>query len=506
MILAIDQGTTSTRVIVFNLNGTIKYQHSEPITVSHPLHGYASINPNDLYNSVELCLKHAYEHHPDIQAVGLTNQRETTIFWTNDGHIFDDGIVWYDARTSDLVDKYTLKYGSSHLQSTTGLSFSTYFSALKIVWMIQNNSEIAEAYADKTLRLGTVDTFLLWKLTGEYKTDITNASRTMLMNLHSGEWDKSVLSLFGLENLVLPAIHASDAKFGTINIPYFKNALICGILGDQQAALVGQNCLQPGDCKCTYGTGCFLLMTTDKPIFSSKGLITTVAFELGGVRRYALEGAVNNVGSVISWFEKLDMFKNGVELDLLAQEVDSSDGVIFVPALAGLFAPYWQPNAKGVLINLTQATTKSHIGYALFESIAIQIKQVIEIMAKDAKLEIAQVKVDGGVCNSNLLMQIQSNMVQSPVLRPHMRETTALGCAIAAGISVGIYKLNGTLPVHYEYFLPGKYRKEIVEEWKESVALAIPTKKSRKWSLLEIGIVLSMINIAGIGAAKWWFK
>eukprot|EP00835_Amoeboradix_gromovi_P006129 NODE_668_length_5368_cov_0.471626.p2 type:complete len:504 gc:universal NODE_668_length_5368_cov_0.471626:1681-170(-) len=499
MLLAIDQGTTSTRVIIFNMNGTIKYQCSEELSISHPQHGYASVNPNKLYKSVEQCLKQAFQTHPTIKGIGLTNQRETTIFWTSSGHVFEDGIVWYDSRTDGLCNEFTTKYGSEYLLNSTGLCFSTYFSALKIKWMIMNNPEVLEAYLNKTLRVGTVDVFLLYKLTGEYKTDITNASRTMLMNIHTGKWDLEVLKVFGLEKLQLPTIHACDHAFGLINIPYYKNCLICGVLGDQQAAIVGQKCIEAGDCKCTYGTGCFLLMTTDKPIFSKSGLITTVGYELNGVRKYALEGAVSNVGSVITWMTDLGLVKSGKELSARAEEAGSSEGVIFLPFLSGAFAPYWKPSAKGCLLNISNATNTSHIAYAFYESIAIQINTVLNLMAKEAKLRLSQIKVDGGVCNSNILMQLQSNMSQLPVLRPNMRETTALGCAVAAGISLKLYKLEDEIINHCEHFLPSKYDKKVADAWHSAVNISIPSKTYER-KLLKFGLAAAIL---GVLAIKW---
>ena len=492
-ILSIDQGTTSTRAILFNLNGTIKYQYSEPLKVYHLNSGFASIKPMELYKSVENCLKDVHSKYPTIKGIGLTNQRETTLFWTTTGDVIDDGILWYDSRTNALVEKYIKKYKKTFLQHKTGLSFSTYFSALKIVWMIENNDLVRTSYHNKTLRVGTVDTFLLFKLTGEYKTDITNASRTMLMNLKTGQWDKDILELFNLSELVLPTIHASDHSFGKLKISIYKDIPICGVLGDQQAALIGHNCLPKGSCKATYGTGAFILMVTDLPIISKHGLITTVAYELNGIRRYALEGAVSNVGSVITWMEQLGLFKNGQDLNDQAQTSASSNGLVFIPALSGFFAPYWKPLATGSLLNLQYAHTKGNIAFAFLESISIQIKSVLQDMEKDANTVISELKVDGGVCNSNVLMQLQSDMTQLPVMRPLMREASALGCFIAAGLSLKLITLDDDMQRNYEHYLPKQLDQQVVEQWESKVNDSLGLHTNYTWLKVSIAFVSGLV-------------
>jgi glycerol kinase len=382
-----------------------------------------------------------------LSAIGITNQRETIVAWdSQSSEPLAHAIVWQDVRTADdlhAINETTKK----KIEHKTGLALVPYFSASKIAWLIRNNPAVAQAIRDGRARFGTIDTWILWKLTGgnSYKTDVTNASRTLLMNLETLDWDSELLEIFGLSQEFLPAIHSSSEIFGMTSAsgPLAAEIPISGILGDQQAAMVGQLCFDRGDSKCTYGTGNFALVNTGNEIVrSANGLLTTVCFKMGDQpATYALEGSVAVTGSAVQWLrDQLGIIKNSNEIEPLAASVPDTGGVYFVPAFSGLFAPYWRGDARGVLVGLTRSTTKAHIARATLEAICYQTRDVMDAMAKETGTHLSTLRVDGGATLNELCMQMQADILQVKISRPEINETTALGAAYAAGLGVGIWK------------------------------------------------------------------
>ncbi|KKA29384.1 hypothetical protein TD95_005331 [Thielaviopsis punctulata] len=457
---SIDQGTTSTRFIIFNKKGEIVAKHQQEFQNLYPEDGYHEQNPMELFRSVEECIAGAVKefttlgYKPSaIKSVGITNQRETTIVWDiTTGKPIRNAIVWTDTRTRDLVRKMKKLPGASKLVGKCGMPLSTYPSSVKLRWMLDNDSKVRGAYEDGRLAFGTVDTWLIWCLNGGAKspkpvhvTDSSNASRTMFMDLHTMNYCPELLSFFNIDRrkVHLPRIcpSSSTTDYGSIHNGPLAGVPIMGCLGDQSAALVGQRGFQRGQAKNTYGTGCFLLYNVgNKPVISTHGLLTTVAYDFGKERAFALEGSVAVAGSGLTWLtNNLGVAPNSIEAAKLAETVPDNGGVYFVTAFSGLFAPYWVDDAKGTLWGMSHFTNKGHVARATLEATCFQSKAILDAMAKDSGSRLASLAVDGGVSNSDLAMQTQADLSGIPVYRPQMRETTALGAAIAAGLAAGMW-------------------------------------------------------------------
>jgi glycerol kinase len=456
---AIDQGTTSTRFLIFNPQGEVVALHQIEFTQIYPQPGWHEHDPEELVSSVEKCIDAAVEafenqgHSRDqIKAVGITNQRETTIVWDKTtGKALHNAIVWTDTRAQELVRRLKGRLGSKEINRLCGLPLSTYPSVSKLLWMLENVKEVKEAYEAGNLAFGTVDTWLAYKLNGGparnvFVSDPSNASRTMFMNLETLQYDDELIDWFRLDRskVHLPKIVRSSDKeaYGSLAGTRLKGTKITGCLGDQSAALVGQKGFTPGLAKNTYGTGCFLLYNVgDKPVISSHGLLSTVAFDFGeGQTMYALEGSIAVAGSSIKFLvDNFGFIESSSKLSALAETVDDNGGVTFVTAFSGLFAPYWIDDARGTILGITAYTQRGHIARATLEATCFQTKAILDSMAKDSGKSLAELAVDGGMCNSDLVMQTQSDLIGIPVNRPAMRETTALGAAIAAGLAVGVW-------------------------------------------------------------------
>jgi len=439
---AIDQGTTSTRFIVFDRSGeTIASAQIEHRQI-YPQPGWVEHDPLEIWRNTQAVIAEALRGadltHRDLAAIGITNQRETTLLWDRaTGTPLNNAVVWQDTRVDPLVAEYARNGGQDRFRAQTGLPLASYFSALKLRWLLENVPHARRRAEAGDLAFGTIDSWLLWQLTGQHLTDVTNASRTQLMNLATLDWDTELLAAFGVPRVVLPLIVASSTIYGTTNgVP------IAGVLGDQQAALMGQACFAPGEAKNTYGTGCFLLMNTgEKPVASASGLVTTVAWQLGKQKPcYALEGSIAVTGALVQWLrDNLGLIRSSTDIETLAASVSDNGDVYFVPAFSGLYAPYWRADARGVIAGLTRYATSGHIARAALEATAYQTLDVIEVMQRDAGIPISTLRVDGGMVVNALLMQFQADILNVPVLRPRTIETTALGAAYAAGLAVGYW-------------------------------------------------------------------
>ncbi len=450
---AIDQGTTSTRFIVFSRSGQIvaTAQHEHQQIYPHP--GWVEHSPAEIWARTVEVIAEALQSKGlsahDLAAVGITNQRETTVVWNRKtGQAVYNAIVWQDTRVSSYVDELSKQGGQDRFRAKTGLPLATYFSGLKIRWILENIAGVRALAEDGKVLFGNIDTFLIWNLTGGpnggiHVTDVTNASRTQLMNLETLQWDGEVLSEFGIPAAMLPRIASSSEVYGHIAFGPLQGVPLAGDLGDQQAALVGQTCFAPGQAKNTYGTGCFLLLNTGEKLVESKfGLLTTVAYKLGSHRaNYALEGSVAITGALVQWLrDNLKMIHTSAEIEGLAATVEDNGGVYFVPAFSGLFAPYWKSNARGAILGLTRYATKAHIARAVLEATAFQTREVVEAMEKDSGIPLDVLRTDGGMIVNEVLMQFQSDILDRPVVRPQIKETTALGAMYAAGLAVGYYR------------------------------------------------------------------
>ena len=452
-ILALDQGTSSSRAIVFDHNGHTKAVAQKEFTQIFPKPGWVEHNPMEIWSSQASVIAEAITsidiNGLDIAAIGITNQRETTIVWdVETGEPVYNAIVWQDRRTSEYCDSLKTEGLTDRIRSKTGLIIDAYFSATKIRWILENVPGAREKADMGKLRFGTVDTWLIWMLTrGEvHVTDVSNASRTMVYNIHDLCWDKELLNLFGIPESMMPLVKSSSEVYGHTKTTLFAHEVpIAGIAGDQQAALFGQMCTEPGAVKNTYGTGCFLLMNSgEKPIMSSNNLLTTIAWKIGDKVSYALEGSIFVAGSVVQWLrDGLGIIRSSSEVEALAASVPDNGGVYFVPALTGLGAPYWDQYAKGSLYGISRGTTAAHIARAALEGIAFQTMDIVNAMQKDAGVELAELKVDGGASRNNLLMQFQADILGTTVIRPKVTETTALGAAYLAGLAVGYWESIG---------------------------------------------------------------
>ena len=449
-ILALDQGTSSSRAIVFDHEGNIcsEAQHEFPQIFPKP--GWVEHDPNEIWSSVASVAAEAISKYgingKNIAAIGITNQRETTIVWDVDtGEPVYNAIVWQDRRTSEFCDRLRDEGLADEIRDKTGLIVDAYFSATKIKWILDNVPNARKRANEGKLRFGNVDSWLIWNFTrgNRHVTDVTNASRTMLFNIHTMKWDKELLELMDIPESMLPEVLPSSGIFGYTTTTLFAHEVpIAGVAGDQQAALFGQMCVEPGAVKNTYGTGCFLLMNTgDKPVFSKKKLLTTVAWQIKDKVTYALEGSIFVGGSVVQWLrDNLRVIYSSAEVESLARSVPDNGGVYFVPAFTGLGAPYWDQYARGALFGLTRGSNVAHIARAALEGIAYQVYDIVKAMESDTGLELRNLKVDGGASRNDLLMQFQSDILVTEVLRPRITETTALGAAYLAGLGVGYWK------------------------------------------------------------------
>jgi len=450
---AIDQGTTSTRFIVFDRAGKIAACAQKEHRQIYPQPGWVEHDPAEIWERTREVIAEAMAQREigprDLAAIGITNQRETTVLWDRrSGQPVYNALVWQDTRVGDAVAEFAAAGGIDRFRAKTGLPLSTYFSGLKIRWLLENVAGARERAEAGDLLFGNIDTFLTWHLTGGpagglHVTDCTNASRTQLMNLATLDWDPELLDAFGIPRLILPAIRSSSEPYGAATQDAVREVPIAGILGDQQAALVGQACFQPGEAKNTYGTGCFLLMNTGTEIVQSKcGLLTTVAFRLGcQPAHYALEGSVAITGALVQWIrDNFGLIARSPDIETLARTVEDNGGVYFVPAFSGLYAPYWKHNARGVIAGLTRYTNKGHLARAVLEATAFQTREVVEAMEKDSGISLKVLRTDGGMVENELLMQFQADILDRVVVRPSVKETTALGAAYAAGLAVGFFE------------------------------------------------------------------
>ena len=448
---AIDQGTTSTRFIVFDRSGRMVALAQKEHRQIYPHPGWVEHDPEEIWarttEVVARALENAQLRPADLAAIGITNQRETAIVWDRrTGKPVANAIVWQDTRTGDLVAELS-RGGSEELQRSTGLPVSTYFSGLKVRWLLDHLAGLREKAENGDVLFGTVDAFLLWRLTGGpsggiHLTDVTNASRTQLMNIRTLSWDTEILAALRIPPAMLPEIRSSSELYAEAKASPIPGVPIAGMLGDQQAALVGQACFKPGEAKNTYGTGCFLLMNTGRdPVPSRHGLLTTVAYKFGEqAAQYALEGSVAISGALVDWLrDNLTILARSAEVESLARTVPDNGGVYFVPAFSGLYAPYWKPGARGAIAGLTRFANKGHLARAVLEATAFQVREIVEAIEADSKVTLNVLRVDGGMTVNELLMQFQADILNRPVLCPRIKETTALGAAFAAGAAVGFF-------------------------------------------------------------------
>ena len=493
IIAALDQGTTSTRCILFNQAGEIISHCQKEHRQIYPQPGWVEHDPLEILDNsiyvIQEALQKANLGSADLAGLGITNQRETTVVWSKlTGQPVYNAIVWQDTRTDQICSKLAGEQGQDRFRSKVGLPLATYFSGPKIIWILDNVDGVREKAQQGEILFGTIDSWLVWNLTGaaekgRHITDVTNASRTMLMDLKTLEWDKEILDVFDIPEIMLPEIRSSSEIYGKVE-GSFSGLPIAGILGDQHAALFGQTCFDPGQAKNTYGTGCFLLLNSgEEPTLSEHGLLTTLGYKIGEAKPvYALEGSVAITGALVQWLrDNLEMIQESTEVEELASQVEDNGGIYFVPAFSGLYAPYWQSNARGVIAGLTRYITKAHIARAVLEATAFQTKEILDAMEKDTGIKLASLKVDGGMVKNELLMQFQSDILNVPVIRPTITETTALGAAYAAGIAVGVWKNQEDLR---EYWQEDRVWKPTMEEgerdrqykgWKKAV------KRSFDW-------------------------
>lgn len=484
-ILAFDQGTTSSRAIVFDKKGSIRSVAQKEFTQIFPKPGWVEHEANEIWSTqlgvAAEAITQAGLSAKDIAAIGITNQRETTVVWDKEtGVPIYNAIVWQDRRTSNYCDELKQQGHLQSIQRKTGLIIDAYFSATKLKWILDNISDARDRVARGELCFGTIDTWLLWKLTNGavHVTDVSNASRTMLYNIHTLDWDEELLELMDIPKNILPEVKSSSEVYGySQNILTAQNIPIAGIAGDQQAALFGQMCTQAGMVKNTYGTGCFMLMNTgEQPVTSKNNLLTTIAWRINGKTNYALEGSVFIAGAVVQWLrDGLQLIRSSNEIEALAKEVKSSDGVYLVPAFAGLGAPYWNQHARGTIVGITRGTTAAHFARAALESIAYQTMDVVKAMQSDANIAVKEIRVDGGATANDFLMQFQSDILNTKVIRPRITETTALGAAYLAGLAVGYWKNMEEIQQQwqinkiFEAAISDDERKHLAKDWKRAI-------------------------------------
>ena len=485
---AIDQGTTSTRFIVFDRAGEIISSAQEEHEQIYPEPGWVEHDAEEIWLRTQKVITAAMDagrlRASDLAAIGITNQRETTIVWNRkSGKPICNAIVWQDTRVAKSVAEFAASGGQDRYRAKTGLPLATYFSGLKIRWILNQIANAREQAESGELLCGTVDSFLLWNLTGgpqggAHITDVTNASRTQLMNLATLQWDDEILNDFAIPKQILPKIVSSSEVYGQATLPAIKGVHLAGALGDQQAALVGQACFKPGEAKNTYGTGCFMLMNTgQKPVLSKFGLLTTVAYKRGDApAHYALEGSIAITGALVQWLrDNFGLIANSADVETLARTVEDNGGIYFVPAFSGLYAPYWKDSARGVIAGLTRYVNKGHLARAVLEATAFQVREVAEAMAKDSNINLDFLRVDGGMVTNELLMQFQADVLATPVVRPRVKETTALGAAYAAGLATGFYESTDELAANWGVdrrwnpAMDEKTRERLYHFWKKAV-------------------------------------
>jgi glycerol kinase len=450
---AIDQGTTSTRFIIFDRAGRIVSSTQHEHEQIYPKPGWVEHDAEEIWRRTEQVIQETMAARglkpEDLAAIGITNQRETTVVWhKKSGKPVANAIVWQDTRVASAVAEFAAQGGQDRYRAQTGLPLATYFSGLKIRWILQEVAGTREQAEAGELLFGNIDTFLIWNFTGGpnggvHVTDVTNASRTQLMNLTTLQWDPGILKDFGIPLQMLPKIVSSSEVYGPAKLAAIAGVPIAGDLGDQQAALVGQACFKPGEAKNTYGTGCFMLMNTGTAAVQSNfGLLTTVAYKLGAQPvYYALEGSIAITGALVQWLrDNLGLIQNSSDVEALARTVADNGGAYFVPAFSGLYAPYWKDSARGVIAGLTRYVNKGHIARAVLEATAFQVREVVDAMAKDSGITLDVLRADGGMVMNDLLMQFQADILAKPVVRPMVKETTALGAAYAAGLAVGFFR------------------------------------------------------------------
>jgi glycerol kinase len=485
---AIDQGTTSTRFIVFDRSGRIVSAAQKEHEQIFPRPGWVEHGPDEIWRHTQEVIAEAMQAQglcpKDLAAVGITNQRETTIVWhRKTGRPVYNALVWQDTRVGDAVAEFSRDGGQDRFREKTGLPLATYFSGLKIRWILKNVPGAREAAAAGDLFFGNVDTFLVWKLTGGtqggvHVTDVTNASRTQLMDLATLAWDQEMLAAYDIPEKILPKIASSSEIYGKAQLDSIKDVPIAGILGDQQAALVGQTCFNAGEAKNTYGTGCFMLENTGTKLIRSKfGLLTTVAYKFGDEpAHYALEGSIAISGALVQWLrDNLGLIQKSSDVEALARTVTDNGGVYFVPAFSGLYAPYWKAKARGVIAGMTRYANKGHVARAVLEATAFQTREVLEAMEKDSQIQLQALRTDGGMVENDLLMQFQADILNLPVVRPVIKETTALGAAYAAGLAVGFYKdihdlrANWAVDRTWNPNMDEETRARLYKSWKKAV-------------------------------------
>jgi glycerol kinase len=491
-ILALDQGTTSSRAIIFDHSGKIRGMAQKEFRQIFPRPGWVEHDPMEIWVSQLQVMKDvlltAGIYPGDLAAIGITNQRETAVAWEKEtGRPVCNAIVWQDRRTAGICDDLIARDFEGLVRERTGLLIDAYFSATKWKWIMDHVPGAGERAQKGEVVLGTVDSWLIWNLTGGkvHVTDVSNASRTMLFNIHTLEWDTDLLQLFGIPREILPEVRSSSDVIGhtrkdllTVQVP------IAGVAGDQQAATFGQMCIHPGSVKNTFGTGCFILCNTGEvPVPSRNNLLTTIAWQVNGMTSYALEGSIFNGGAVVQWLrDGLGLIRESSEVEELARSVDHNGGVYFVPAFTGLGAPHWDPYARGMIAGLTRGVNAGHIARAALESIAFQVKDVMKAMEEDAGFRISELKVDGGAVVNNLLMQIQADLIGIPVIRPQTIETTALGAAYLAGLATHFWENIEVLEAHWEAEctfaseITESERQNLLEGWMKAVT------RARSWS------------------------
>jgi len=491
-IAAIDQGTTSTRCILFTHLGEVVASSQKEHSQIYPRPGWVEHDPIEILGNTkdvfsETILKSGAEKG-DISAIGITNQRETTVVWDKETGIpYYNAIVWQDTRTKQICDDLAHGGSSDRLREKTGLPLATYFSGPKIKWLIDHIENVNKGVKTGKALFGTIDTWIIWWLTGgpdggSHVTDVTNASRTQLMNIEKLDWDEDILAMLGIPKFILPKIKPSSDSNSwgvyTINYPTNDSIPICGDVGDQQAALIGQSCFDKGDAKNTYGTGCFLLLNTGPQLIQSKsGLITTVGYKLGDAdATYALEGSIAIAGALVQWLrDNIGLIRSSSEIEILANEVPDNGGAYFVPAFSGLFAPHWRSDARGVIVGLTRYINKGHIARAILEATAFQTREVLDAMIKDSGIQLKQLKVDGGMVYNELLMQFQADLLNIPVIRPKIPETTSLGAAYAAGLAVGYWdnindvRKNWQMDKQWCPNMESEQREKLYTDWEKAV-------------------------------------
>ncbi|MCC5913883.1 MAG: glycerol kinase GlpK [Balneolaceae bacterium] len=488
-ILALDQGTTSSRAMLFDKNGSIKSIAQKEFRQIYPKPGWVEHDAQEIWSSqagvAAEAVASAGINGKAIAGIGITNQRETTVVWDREsGKPVYNAIVWQDRRTSDYCDELKEAGHADMIQDKTGLVLDAYFSGTKVKWILDNVEGVRERAEKGELAFGTIDSWLIWNFTqGDiHVTDVTNASRTLLFNINTMDWDDEILKLFNIPKSLLPEVKQSSEVYGKTKTTLFASKIpIAGIAGDQQAALFGQMCTEKGMVKNTYGTGCFMLMNIgDKPIKSENNLLTTVAWKVNGKTTYALEGSVFIAGAVVQWLrDEMSIIQEAKDIEYFANKVEDSDGVYLVPAFAGLGAPHWNQHARGTLVGITRGTNRAHLARAAQDSIAYQVSDLLEAMNADSGIEIKELRVDGGATVNNTLMQFQSDLLQVPAIRPEITETTALGAAYLAGLATGFWKDIEEIRKQWKVdkkFEPEMDRSkvdELVKGWRRAVKAAI---------------------------------